>query len=604
MKKFQIIIFSILFCFTALFFGALPVDAADLGVTIRFLGTDAADPGGWTTYGRQLSSILVGNNLLVDFSCWTNNANSGTGTCGLARLYQYGIDLNAINLILITHHHQDHFDPAQIVALAQARTSATKLTLYGGIAVVNGMNSYLSGVGKTGLINVVHLGSYVQAAVGPYAVTPLIANHDTPGNEPYVYMIQYNGKQFFYGTDSGIINGTSLAMIYATKFDLVIRERTFSASSASADAAHMDTNKVAVERADWITHGVIAAATPYALTHIAFCKVGNCLIPAGAVDPGDGAYFPENYSPVGAFDYADCNSFSGWACDANDYANPIAVHFYADGKIGSGVFIGSVTANSVREAAVGNQCGGNNEHGFYLATPNSLKDGKSHAIYAYPANIPAGGSPLLAKSPKTIQCGKNICSNECDSLGAKLCEGAANYKTCGNYDADSCREWSVAVACPSGETCSAAGNCSVVCVPTCANAGDRQCSGNGVQTCSLSGGCLKWSAQAGCVSGKTCVDGACVVTANCNPGEVSGCRVCRSDGKLWVDIPSKCGADESCIDGVCMTRMCRPGTFDGCGICNDRGDVWMPQASRCAASQVCSFGYCVDFATFKAGRLR
>jgi hypothetical protein len=255
-------------------------------MSIQFLGTGAADSSSWKSYGRQLSSILVNKDLLVDLSCWTNDAGGNKGTCGVARLQQYGIDMNAINYMLITHHHLDHFDPAQIVALAQARTSTTKLTLYGGVTVVSQMNSYLSSNGKTGLINVVHLEPYTSAAVGPYMVTPLIANHDTPDNEPYVYMIKYYGKQFMYGTDSGVLAGTSLSTIYSKIFDLVIRERTF-ASGSGVD--HMDTSKVAAERADWIAHGVITASTPYYLTHIAYCGVGNCAIPSGTVDPGDGA---------------------------------------------------------------------------------------------------------------------------------------------------------------------------------------------------------------------------------------------------------------------------------------------------------------------------
>jgi len=232
--------------------------------------------------------------LLVDFSCWTNNGN--TGTCGLARLRQYGIDFNAIDYILITHNHVDHFDPPQIVALAQARTSATKLTLYGGVTVVQQMNDYLDSIAQPGLINVVHLEPYAQVVIGSYAVTPLAATHDLPKNEPYVYIIYFYGKQFLYGTDSGILAGTSLAKIYAEKLGLVIRERTFAFGSG---VEHMETSKVESERADWISHGVIAESTPYVLTHIAYCGAGNCTIPAGTADPGDGTkiYVPEIHSP-------------------------------------------------------------------------------------------------------------------------------------------------------------------------------------------------------------------------------------------------------------------------------------------------------------------
>lgn len=111
-------------------------------------------------------------------------------------------------------------------------------------------------------------------------------------------------------------------------------------------------------------------------------------------------------NPIGYFDGADCSyGFSGWACDADNYVQPLAVHFYADGQAGSGgKFVGAVTANLTREKAVGNLCGGNASHGFSFDTPAGLKDGKKHTIYAYAINIPQGVNPLLGTNAKVIQC--------------------------------------------------------------------------------------------------------------------------------------------------------------------------------------------------------
>jgi len=67
-------------------------------------------------------------------------------------------------------------------------------------------------------------------------------------------------------------------------------------------------------------------------------------------------------------------------------------------------FVGSTTANQQREQAVGNECGGYRNHGFAFNTPNSVKDGKQHTIYAYAMNTPAGESFQLLGSPKTITC--------------------------------------------------------------------------------------------------------------------------------------------------------------------------------------------------------
>jgi phosphoribosyl 1,2-cyclic phosphodiesterase len=281
-------VLMVLFATCVLFSLTANANNSNTGVmTIQFLGTGAASSSEWINYSRQLSSIVVNKDLLIDFSCWTDNGSMFKGACGVARMWQFGIDMNAINYILITHHHQDHFDPEQIVALALARTSTTPMTLYGGVTVTKMMNDYLDSIVGRSLIKVVHLRPYSRVAIGPYTVTPLIATHDLPENEPYIYVIQYCGKQFLYGTDSGVLTGQSLMNIYATKFDLIIRERTFESKNNSS--GHMDRDKVASERADWIKHGVITASTPYALTHIHNCSVGNCSIPIGTTDLGDRA---------------------------------------------------------------------------------------------------------------------------------------------------------------------------------------------------------------------------------------------------------------------------------------------------------------------------
>src|SRR5258708_3656193 len=48
--------------------------------------------------------------------------------------------------------------------------------------------------------------------------------------------------------------------------------------------------------------------------------------------------------------------------------------------------------------------------------------------------------------------GDAACVNEC-TQGAQLCTDATSIKSCGNYDTDSCLEWSASVPCPMGQMC-------------------------------------------------------------------------------------------------------------------------------------------------------
>lgn len=111
-------------------------------------------------------------------------------------------------------------------------------------------------------------------------------------------------------------------------------------------------------------------------------------------------------NPIGFHDGADCTRTWGWACDAEDDSTPLTVEFYADGPAGSGgKLVGAVTANLTRD--LGSYCGGKTNHGFSFSTPDSLKDGKPHTLYAYAIKggsqrIP-GANPLLG-TPTTITC--------------------------------------------------------------------------------------------------------------------------------------------------------------------------------------------------------
>jgi hypothetical protein len=110
--------------------------------------------------------------------------------------------------------------------------------------------------------------------------------------------------------------------------------------------------------------------------------------------------------PVGSFDVATCTEIAGWACDPNDYNQPITINFYANGPVDAGgELVGSTIANVEREPAVGAQCGDNIAHGFKSTMPTSLQDGLPHEIYAYAVSLnPLGFNSLLQGSSKTITC--------------------------------------------------------------------------------------------------------------------------------------------------------------------------------------------------------
>jgi len=101
------------------------------------------------------------------------------------------------------------------------------------------------------------------------------------------------------------------------------------------------------------------------------------------------------------------------------------------------------------------------------------------------------------------------CNDECMSSGERICNGNG-YQECGQFDNDSCLEWSDVIACEANTTCSE-GNCSSTCIDEC-NEGEHECVSNGSRSCGQydNGPCLEWSPIENCGDEKECKDGQCV----------------------------------------------------------------------------------------------
>ena len=129
----------------------------------------------------------------------------------------------------------------------------------------------------------------------------------------------------------------------------------------------------------------------------------------------------------------------------------------------------------------------------------------------------------------------------------------------------------------------------------------KSCSAQGKQCGTVSDQCGGWLFCGTCVSGQTCnASGQCV--ASCVPGEVSACKVCKSDGLGWADDGSKCADGQKCSLGQCVSvpsdsdctaKTCSSAGYE-CGAWNDAcGGIF--DCGACAAGKSCSAaGKCVD----------
>jgi hypothetical protein len=89
--------------------------------------------------------------------------------------------------------------------------------------------------------------------------------------------------------------------------------------------------------------------------------------------------------------------------------------------------------------------------------------------------------------------------------------------------------------------------------------------------------------------------GGLTIFQACVPNSVVNCRVCNAAGTAWLDTDSKCGTDQKCRGGVCIT-LCTPQTCSSlgynCGTASD-GCGGMLNCGSCGSNQTCTANKCV-----------
>ena len=167
------------------------------------------------------------------------------------------------------------------------------------------------------------------------------------------------------------------------------------------------------------------------------------------------------------------------------------------------------------------------------------------------------------------------CSNQC-TLGQTRCTAGSQQQTCVQLPS-SCTDWSLPVACVSGQTCAST---STACAVAQCTAGARRCSSTSpaVQTCDVNG---NWYVSSQCP--QACSNGACSATSSCSAGTVrcngTNVEICNSSGTAWL-YNQTCAY--TCSSGVCgggctpSEKRCNGNVPE---TCNTGGTAWTAATS-------------------------
>lgn len=244
---------------------------------IQYLGTAAAE--GWPGLfcrcpvcaearkrgGKNIrtrSQAIIDDKLLIDFPCDT-----------YMHMLQFGIDLPNIKSCIVTHTHQDHFYPSEMVMRGPWFANdidEIPFTVYGNDSLMEVMRQQMSLNGNKnqmeGFVDWKELQLFERTEIEGYGVTPLSAEHNRP-EKSFLYIVEKDGEALFYGHDTAVFPEDTWAYLEKHKphLDLVSLDCTFLVGHSGT--THMNISDCVQTRQRMIELGCADEDTIFVINH-------------------------------------------------------------------------------------------------------------------------------------------------------------------------------------------------------------------------------------------------------------------------------------------------------------------------------------------------
>ena len=211
---------------------------------IKFMGTAASDgiPNPFCnckvcTYARKnggknvrtRASLMIDGHIAIDMSPeWSY------------QLKRENMTARDTDMVLFTHTHPDHFNVGEFVSRAKgfAQNIEFPLHVFGNDCAIKGAFNALDGL--QGDRFVFHLvAPYITCEHAGYKITPTLANH-AKMELCYNYLIEKDGKTFFYGLDSGWLPESTFEFLKGRHIDVAVLECTYAFREGEKTANHLN----------------------------------------------------------------------------------------------------------------------------------------------------------------------------------------------------------------------------------------------------------------------------------------------------------------------------------------------------------------------------
>jgi phosphoribosyl 1,2-cyclic phosphate phosphodiesterase len=213
-----------------------------VGMKLKFLGTSAGEqyPGIWCECAncskardlggkniRRNSCLCIDDEILLDLPYEIASQSR-----------EFNVKLTAINSLLLTHSHKDHFHPYILLWRQRDERASLDVQKYGlEFSVLPEMNVFgnaevcrlikeeLGGDLDKYFLILYEARPFEEFKIGNKKVMPVPANHSTGKDEcPLNYIVSDGDATFFYGLDSGWFLPESYEVIKKYKYDAVVVE--------------------------------------------------------------------------------------------------------------------------------------------------------------------------------------------------------------------------------------------------------------------------------------------------------------------------------------------------------------------------------------------
>lgn len=207
---------------------------------------------------RTRSQALVNEDLLIDLPPDTN-----------MHCISYGLDLEKVDHLLVTHSHSDHLNPTDIELLREpfAYNRPNTFQIYGNSRVKEKIWAEVPNIDEVEpKFNFHDLIPFHSVEVKDYTVVPLLALHDRK-EECLFYQITQKNKTLLYAHDTGAFPDATIDYLKANKvhYDLVSFDCT--TQSEEDGKNHMGLVDAAKEKQRLTELGLADERTKWVVNH-------------------------------------------------------------------------------------------------------------------------------------------------------------------------------------------------------------------------------------------------------------------------------------------------------------------------------------------------